>query len=280
MRTLLSIACLAAVSQAVRTNAAQACCNHSSGSSNSKCNPCDPSWDRFDADTAHKKKDEIDVSKDFLEDFSAIGDEFIHESKVDGILRAALGIDIAKDIESHILKPIIDAKVGEMIPAHKVAEVIASLNKDETIKIKDDLPSVDEVVKQEIKEAADKEEGVEFHAGITSDPKDFDNATVEKLDTPNGEVVMITIHPDLTGKEIVEVPVDEIDDLADKEAAEMVDDLAKGENLEAESASESESESEEEPVVPKVHATPLNPVEEKPRVCEKHEVDGMTFDLT
>ena len=161
MRTQLTIACLAAVSQAVRTNAAQACCNHSSGSSNSKCNPCDPSWDRFEPDTDHKKKDEIDITKDFLEDFQAIGEEFIHESKVDAILRAELGLELADNIANHILKPILDAKVGSMIPLRKVAEVIASLNKeDETIKIEDDLPSVEDVVEKEIEEAEVAEEGV------------------------------------------------------------------------------------------------------------------------
>ena len=247
MRTLLTIACLAAVSQAVRTNAAQACCNHSSGSSNPKCNPCDPSFERFDADTDHKKKDEIDVTKDFLKDFAEIGDEFIHQSKVDGILRAALNLDIADDITENILKPILDAKVGSMIPVKKIAEMIASLNKeDETIKVEDDLPSVDAVVEKEIEEAEQKDEGVEFHAGITSDPKDWDFATVEELDTPDGEVLMITIPHNFDGKDVEEVPVDEIGDLADEVAEDMIDDIAKGETPAVESKSESESEAEVE----------------------------------
>lgn len=315
MRTLLSIACLVAVSQAVRTNAAQACCNHSSGNSNSKCNPCDPSWERFSADTDHKKKDEIDVTKDFLKDFAAVGDELIHQSKVDAILRAALNIDIAKDIEDHILKPILDAKVGEMIPVKKIAEVIADLNKeDEKIKVKDDLPAVDVVVKKEIEEAEQKDEGVEFHTGVTSDPKDFDNATVEKLDTPNGEVMIITIPHGIDGKTVEEVPVDEIGDLADDAAKDMVDDLADGETPAAESESESEPEEipepepvkpvkpapavEEEPtdVLPEpavaapteeglpepliIEQEPEELEDEEPRVCEKHLVGSQIFDLS
>ena len=313
MRTLLSIACLVAVSQAVRTNAAQGCCNHSSGNSNSKCNPCDPSPERFNADTDHKKKDEIDVSKDFLKDFAAVGDELIHQSKVDGILRAALNIDIAKDIEAHILKPILDAKVGEMIPVKKIADVIADLNKeDEKIKVVDDLPAVDVVVKKEIEDAKQKDEGVEFHSGITSDPKDFDNATVEKLDTPNGEVMLITIPHGIDGKTVEEVPVDEIGDMADDAAKDMVDDLAEGETPAVESESESEPEelpaptepvkpapaTVEEPtdVLPEPSVAPATEeslpepliIEEKPeeledeepRVCEKHLVGSQVFDLT
>ena len=164
MRAQLMIACLAAVSQAVRTNAAQACCNHSSGSSNPKCNPCDPSYDRFEPDTDHKFKDEIDVTKDFIEDFSAITDEFINESKVDGILLAELGEDLAEKIEDNVLKPIIDAKVGSLIPVKKIAEVIASLNDDETIEVKDDLPTVEQVVYKEFEEAEKEDEGIVFHA--------------------------------------------------------------------------------------------------------------------
>ena len=94
------------------------------------------------------------MSKDFIKDFQAIGDEFIHESKIDAILRAELGIEASKEIGNHILKPILDAAVGQLIPVKKIAEVIASLNaEDEKIEIVDDLPSVEEVVKQEIEEA-------------------------------------------------------------------------------------------------------------------------------
>merc|ERR1712051_801984 len=269
-------ACLVAVSQAVRTNAAQGCCNHSSGNSNSKCNPCDPSPERFNADTDHKKKDEIDVSKDFLKDFAAVGDELIHQSKVDGILRA----DLNKE--------------------------------DEKIKVVDDLPAVDVVVKKEIEDAKQKDEGVEFHSGITSDPKDFDNATVEKLDTPNGEVMLITIPHGIDGKTVEEVPVDEIGDMADDAAKDMVDDLAEGETPAVESESESEPEelpaptepakpapaTVEEPtdVLPEPSVAPATEeslpepliIEEKPeeledeepRVCEKHLVGSQVFDLT
>ena len=126
MRTQLTIACLAAISQAVKIDAAQ-CCNHSTNS-NSKCNPCDPSWERFEPDTDHKKKDEIDVTKDFLKDFSDIGETFINESKVDAILEAELGADVSENITDHILKPIVDSAVGMMIPVKKIAEVIASIN--------------------------------------------------------------------------------------------------------------------------------------------------------
>ena len=313
MRTQLTIACLAAISQAVKIDAAQ-CCNHST-SSNSKCNPCDPSWERFEPDTDHKKKDEIDITKDFLEDFQAVGDEFIHESKIDAILEAEVGLEVAEDIESHILKPIVDAAVGELIPVKKIAEVIADLNKeDEKIKVKDDLPAVDVVVKKEIEEAEQKDEGVEFHTGVTSDPKDFDNATVEKLDTPNGEVMIITIPHGIDGKTVEEVPVDEIGDLADDAAKDMVDDLADGETPAAESESESEPEEipepepvkpvkpapavEEEPtdVLPEpavaapteeglpepliIEQEPEELEDEEPRVCEKHLVGSQIFDLS
>ena len=147
-----------------------------------------------------------------------------------------------------------------MIPLRKVAEVIASLNKeDETIKIEDDLPSVEDVVEKEIEEAEVAEEGVVFHGTVTSDPKDFDKATVEKLDTPEGELVLITIPHHVDGQTVEEAPVDEIGDLADEAAEEIVDDLAEGD------AVESESEEEAEPV--------------KKRVCERHTIDGQSFDL-
>ena len=259
MRTQLTIACLAAISQAVKIDAAQ-CCNHST-SSNSKCNPCDPSWERFEPDTDHKKKDEIDITKDFLEDFQAVGDEFIHESKIDAILEAEVGLEVAEDIESHILKPIVDAAVGELIPVKKIAEVIASMNmEDEKIEITDDLPPVEVVVEKEIEEAAEKDEGVTFHTTVVSDPKDFDKATVEELDTPNGEIVVITIPHNVDGTTIEEVATGEIEDLAEEMADEMVDDLAE------EAAPEVESESEEEEP------------EFKP-VCGPHIIDGEEFDL-
>jgi hypothetical protein len=175
--------------------------------------------------------------------------------------------------------------------------VIADLNKeDEKIKVKDDLPAVDVVVKKEIEEAEQKDEGVEFHTGITSDPKDFDNATVEKLDTPNGEVMIITIPHGIDGKTVEEVPVDEIGDLADDAAKDMVDDLAEGETPAAESESESEPEelpapepynrlnpapTEEglpEPLI--IEQEPEEIEDEEPRVCEKHLVGSQIFDLS
>ena len=72
------------------------------------------------------------------------------------------------------------------------------------------------------------------------------------MDTPNGEVLLITVPHTVDGTTIDEVPVDEIGEIADDAAKDMVDDLASGETPvveaedEAESASESESESEEE----------------------------------
>ena len=149
-----------------------------------------------------------------------------------------------------------------MIPVKKIAEVIASLNaEDEKIEIVDDLPSVEEVVKQEIEEAEEKDEGVEFHAGVVSDPKDFDNATVEELDTPNGAVVVITIPHTVDVDTVEEVATDEIEVIAEEAAEEMVDAIAESE---AADAVESESE-DEEPI--------------KKRVCERHNVDGEWFDL-
>ena len=200
---------------------------------NPKCNPCNPGYEEFDPDTDHKKHDTIDVAKDFLADFEAVGDEFIHQSKVDGILRAALGLDFAADIEDHILKPILDAQVGSLIPVAKIAEVIASLNaEDEDIEVEDDLPAVEEIVKLEEEDEKAAEEGVTFHTGIVSDPSKFDNATVETLDTGNGEVIMITIpEGDIEVTEVEEVPVDEIGDIAEDAANDIVDSLANDEHL-------------------------------------------------
>jgi hypothetical protein len=102
--------------------------------------------EEFDPDTDHKKHDKIDIAKDFLKDFEAVGDEFIHQSKVDAILRKALGLDMADDVE-HIITPILDAAVGKMIPMAKIAEVIASLNEeDEDISVEDDMPAPEVIV--------------------------------------------------------------------------------------------------------------------------------------
>ena len=122
----------------------------------------------------------------------------------------------------------------------------------------DPLPTVDEVVKLEIEEAEEKDEGVTFHTTVVSDPKDFDNATVEELDTPNGEVLVITIPHNVDGKTVEEAPTDEIGDAAEEIAEEMVDDLAEADA----------PESEDEPVEPK-----------KTPVCDYHIIDGEKFDL-
>jgi len=94
-----------------------------------------------------------------------------------------------------------------------------------------------------------------------SDPKDFDNATVEELDTPNGAVVVITIPHTVDVDTVEEVATDEIADIAEEAAEEMVDAIAEGD---AADAVESESEDEEP---------------EKKRVCEIHNVMGKWFDL-
>lgn len=187
---------------------------------------------------------------------------------------------MAADIESHILMPILDAKVGEMIPLKAVADLIASLNaEDEDVSVEDDMPTAEEVVAIEKEEAIGGEEGVIFHDGIVSDPKDFDNATVEKIETGNGEVIMITIPENMDGKNVEPVPVVDLADIAGDVAKDIVEDLAVEDEVEVELPAEPEEPKAPEVVVdePEVIEEPVKP---KLHVCGPHTLEGKHYDLS
>jgi hypothetical protein len=131
-----------------------------------------------------------------------------------------------------------------------------------------------------------------------SDPKNFDNATVEKIDTGAGEVIMITIPTGVDVKEVDTVAVDEIGELADDVAKDTTDALAtgdlSGELIMIDPVPMPEKIIEPEPeiliepkpvepveIVEPAVPEPVVPVEEpKLHVCGPHNLNGKYYDLS
>ena len=131
MRIQLTIACLVAVSQAISLTACPP--------------PCDPSPEDFNPDTDHVFKTTIDVTEDVIEDEKEIVEEVVEETGVQDLLAAVVGCDEAKDVVDTIFKPMVELEVAEMLPIDEVVEVIKTMNDDEKVESKDELPTHEEV---------------------------------------------------------------------------------------------------------------------------------------
>ena len=244
MRIGLTIACLAAVSQAISLTACPP--------------PCNPSGDDFNPDTDHAFKTTIDITEDVIEDEKEIVEEVVEETGVKDLLVAVVGCEEAADVVDTIVKPMVELEVAEMLPIKQAVEVIKTMNDDEKVDTKDELPTHEEVwntITSDEQRAIEEPE-IQFHAAPTLTPEQMDNSTVTKLTTPDGQEVDIIV----VNKGNVEVtegacPNDDLDEKAEEIADEIVDEIEEEvEEVqeppapEPESESESESESEEEPV--------------------------------
>ena len=214
MRIGLTIACLAAVSQALHLTACPP--------------PCNPSGDDFNPDTDHSFKTTIDITEDVIEDEKEIVEEVVEETGVKDLLVAVVGCEEAGDVVDSIVMPMIELEVAEMLPIKQAVEVIKTMNDDEKVDTKDELPTHEEVwntITSDEQRAIDEPE-IEFHAAPTLTPEQMDNSTVTKLTTPDGQEVDIIV----VNKGNVEVtegacPNDDLDEKAEDIADEIVDEI-------------------------------------------------------
>ena len=256
MRIGLTIACLAAVSQAISLTSCPP--------------PCNPSGDDFNPDTDHAFKTTIDITEDVIEDEKEIVEEVVEETGVKDLLVAVVGCEEAADVVDTIVKPMVELEVAEMLPIKQAVEVIKTMNDDEKVDTKDELPTHEEVwntITSDEQRAIEEPE-IQFHAAPTLTPEQMDNSTVTKLTTPDGQEVDIIV----VNKGNVEVtegacPNDDLDEKAEEIADEIVDEIEEEvEKAEEPPApeTETESESEEEEPVPVPEPKPEPPVIEEP----------------
>ena len=250
MRTQLSIACLAAVSQALNFE------SHMSLAQTAACPPpCNPSGDDFNPDTDHEFHTEIDITKDVIEDETEIVDEVVEDSGVKDLLKEVVGCEEASDVVDNILKPVVELEIAEMLPIKEAVEVIKTMNDDEKVKSKDELPTLKDVVETIVndeKRAVDEPE-IQFHAeaSVFTDQQK-DTAKVTEIEGPNGETMELIV-VNKTGVVVHEdspCPDEDLEEKADDIADEIVDEIEKEveEDTKPEPEIESESsESEEEP---------------------------------
>ena len=163
----------------------------------------------------------------------------------------------------------IEVEVAEMLPINEALGVIKTMNDDEKIETKDELPTHEQVWKTitgDEKRAAD-EPNIEYHNSPTLTPEQMDNATVTKITTPGGEEVDVIV-VNKAGIEVTKgasLPEDNLEELAKEIADEVIDEVEDEivEPAKPDPVSESESESEEEE--PKPVKEEPKPVKEEPK---------------
>ena len=107
--------------------------------------PCDPSPEDFNPKTDHEFHTTIDVTEDVIEDEKELVEEVVEETGVKDLLVAVVGCDEAGDILDNIVKPMVELEVAEMLPIKQAVEVIKTMNDDEKVDSKDELPTHEQV---------------------------------------------------------------------------------------------------------------------------------------
>ena len=150
----------------------------------------------------------------------------------------------------NILKPVVELEIAEMLPIKEAVEVIKTMNDDEKVESKDELPTLKDVVETIVndeKRAVDEPE-IQFHAeaSVFTDAQK-DTAKVTEIEGPNGETLELIV-VNKTGVVVHEdspCPDDDLEDKADDIADEIVDEIEKEVEEETKPDPEPESESSE-----------------------------------
>ena len=251
MRTQLTIACLVAVSQAVNFE------SYTTLAQTSACPPpCEPHGDDFNPDTDHPFETEIDVAKDVIEDETEIVDEVVEDTGVKDLLVAVVGCDEAGDVVDNIVKPLVELEIADMLPIKQALEVIKTMNDDEKVESKDELPTIqsvyDAIVNDETR--AEDEPEIQFHDKPELTPEQMENSVVTKITGPDGkelDVIVINkagvvVDPDAP------CPDDDLEEKAEEIAEEVVDEVEEEVEEAAKPEPEPETEEEEPPKKKKI----------------------------
>lgn len=214
--------------------------------------PCNPAGEDFDADTDHEFKTTIDETKDVIEDEKEIVEEVVDDTGVRDLLVAVVGCDEAGDIVDNIVKPMVELEIADMLPIDQALEVIKTMNDDEKVEVKDQLPtlqSVWETIVNDEKRATD-EPNIAFHDKPTEmTPQQMENSMVTQIEGPNGEMldVIVVNKAGVVVDADAPCPEEDLEEIAEEVAKEVVDEVED----EIEEEAKPEPKPEPEPEKPK-----------------------------